>query len=91
MSRKIRLGAFLPGAGQHVAAWRHPDANADGAFTFEHYKNLAQTAEKGLFDAFFLADGLAASFDGSLKSGYGDKAAGFEPVTLFSALSAVTK
>lgn len=56
MSRKLRLGAFLPGAGQHIAAWRHPDAPAAGALDFEHYKRLAQTAERGLFDAFFLAD-----------------------------------
>ena len=25
MTRKIRLGAFLPGGGQHIASWRHPD------------------------------------------------------------------
>lgn len=34
MTRKIRLGAFLPGGGQHVAAWRHPDSPLDGATNF---------------------------------------------------------
>ncbi len=89
--RKLRLGAFTPGAGQHIAAWRLPEAQADGALNFEHYKRLAQTAERGLFDALFLADGLAANFGGNLASGRSDKAVGFEPVTLFSALSVVTQ
>src|SRR5690349_15013403 len=88
--RKIRLGAFIMGPGHHVAAWRHPSGQADGAFNFEHLKGVTQTAERGLFDAVFLADGLATQFH---PGAYGRTAyAGvFEPVTLFSALSAVTK
>lgn len=89
--RKLRLGAFIPGAGQHVAAWRHPDAQADGGLNLEHYKRIVQTAERGKFDAMFLADGLAANFGGNLSEGRSDKGATFEPVTLFSALSVVTK
>jgi len=90
MSKKLRLGAFLPGAGQHVAAWRHPDAASDTVFDFEHYKRLAQTAERGLFDAYFLADGLSINFGGD-DAGRRDRSTYFEPVTLFSALSTVTK
>jgi len=91
VSRKIKLGAFVPGGGQHLAAWRHPESPENGSLDFEHYKQLAQTAERGLFDAYFLADGLAANFGGDIKVGLSDKAVGFEPVTLFSALSTVTK
>ncbi len=91
MSRKIRLGAFLPGAGQHIAAWRHPGSNEAGPLNFEHYKRLAQTAERGLFDAFFLADGLAANFGGVVGGGGSAKAVDFEPITLFSALAQVTE
>ena len=40
MSRQIKLGAFLPGGGQHIAAWRHPDSPADGATSFEFHKQL---------------------------------------------------
>ena len=69
MARQIRLGAFLPGGGQHVAAWRHPDQPADGATSFEFHKRLAQTAERGLFDAYFLADGLAIGFGGGTEGG----------------------
>lgn len=89
MTRKIRLGAFLPGGGQHVAAWRHPDSPADGATSFAFHKRLAQTAERGLFDAYFLADGLAVGFGGAREGGNA-KVGGFEPVTLFAALAPLT-
>ena len=89
MTRQIRLGAFLPGGGQHIAAWRHPDQPVDGATSFEFHKQLALTAERGLFDAYFLADGLAIAFGGGIEGGNA-KVAGFEPVTLFSALAPFT-
>lgn len=88
--RQLRLGAFLPAAGHHVAAWRHPAAQADGGVNLKHYVRLAQTAERAKLDAIFLADGLAAQFFSGAegRTGYGGT---FEPVTLFSALSAVTE
>ena len=88
MTRQIKLGAFLPGGGQHIAAWRHPDAPADGATNFEFHKQLAQTAERGLFDAYFLADNLSVGLGG--REGGNAKIAGFEPVTLFAALAPLT-
>ena len=73
--RKIRLGAFISGPGHHVAAWRHPESQADGRFNFKHLANVTRTAERGLFDAVFLADGLAARHapgaDGRLAYGGG--------------------
>lgn len=39
-SIQIKLGAFLRGGGQHVAACRHPDAPADGATNFEFHRQL---------------------------------------------------
>jgi N-acetyl-S-(2-succino)cysteine monooxygenase len=88
--RKIRLGAFLPGGGQHIAAWRHPDSPADGATSFDFHVRLAQEAERGLFDAYFLADNLSIAFGGGIEGGNA-KVAGFEPVTLFSALAPLTQ
>ncbi|WP_295049003.1 LLM class flavin-dependent oxidoreductase, partial [uncultured Paracoccus sp.] len=87
MTRKIRLGAFLPGGGQHIASWRHPDQPADGAVNFEFHVQLAKEAERGLFDAYFLADGLAT---GGTSEGGPARIAGFEPVTLFAALATQT-
>lgn len=55
---QISLGAFLMGSGHHLAAWRHPQAPA-GALDLAHFRRLAQTAERGLFDAIFFADNLA--------------------------------
>lgn len=88
-SRKLKLGAFLPGSGQHIAAWRHPDAEIDGILDIDYYKRLVRTAERGLFDLFFLADGLSLG----LHSGAGLTSFGvvFEPVTLYTALSTVTE
>lgn len=91
MSRKIRLGAFIPATGQHVAAWRHPDSEPQRHLDFDYIKEQVLTAERGLFDAYFLADGLSSGFGSNEKLGVSSKVASFEPVTLFSALSAVTK
>ncbi|OTG84188.1 nitrilotriacetate monooxygenase [Acinetobacter sp. ANC 4558] len=91
MSRKIRLGAFIPTTGQHIAAWRLPNSQPERHLDFEWVKEQVQTAERGLFDAYFLADGLSVNLGLSESLGVSDKVAGFEPVTLFSALSTVTK
>jgi FMN-dependent oxidoreductase (nitrilotriacetate monooxygenase family) len=91
--RQIRLGAFLQATGHHVAAWLHPDSQADAGLNLAHYKALAKEAERGKFDLVFVADS---------PGGYGDptnldiysrdgKTAHFEPVTLWSALSQVTE
>lgn len=90
MTRKIRLGAFLPGGGQHIASWRHPDQPANGATSFDFHVKLAQEAERGLFDAYFLADNLSVGFGGGVEGGNA-RIAGLEPVTLFSALAPLTK
>jgi alkanesulfonate monooxygenase len=91
--KQLRLGAFLPGSGHHVASWRHPDAQADGGLNFQHYQQIAQTAERGKFDMLFLADGVAVRDRGQdpkvlSRSG---KVVQFEPFTLLSALSVVTE
>lgn len=88
--RQIRLGAFLPGAGQHVSAWLHPDSAADSVLDIRYYQRLAKTAERGLFDVFFLADGLSLPRRGKA---FGRTSFGvvFEPITLYASLSAVTE
>jgi FMN-dependent oxidoreductase (nitrilotriacetate monooxygenase family) len=86
MNRNIRLGAFLPGGGQHIASWRHPDQPADGAVSLGFHIQLAREAERGLFDAYFLADGLSVT----TTEGGTARVAGLEPLTLFAALSTQT-
>jgi FMN-dependent oxidoreductase (nitrilotriacetate monooxygenase family) len=96
VKRQIKLGAFIPTTSQHAAGWRHPQSRPHDHLSIDYAIELAKTAEQGLFDAYFLADGLSVNWShGASKNkqsiGYSDKVVGFEPVTLFAAISAVTK
>lgn len=85
---KIRLGAFLQPTGQHVAAWRHPDAVADAGTNIGHYVELAKIAERGLFDMIFIADRLGfLAEDKAILKHTVRNIAHFEPMTLLSALA----
>jgi N-acetyl-S-(2-succino)cysteine monooxygenase len=88
--RQLRLGAFFMIPGHHVAAWRYPDAEPTEVLNFSFYKKLAQTAERGKFDMIFLADGYAVSesFSQAVTQTVQVRP---EPITLLSALSAVTE
>lgn len=90
--RKIKLGAFVPGISQHLAGWRHPQARPQDNHSLAYFVELAKTAERGLFDAYFLAD-IPVSVDPDRTPNLGLNAnnTGLEPITLFSALSAVTQ
>ena len=91
--RQIKLGAFIPTTSQHVAGWRHPESRPQDHLNIDYAIELAKTAERGLFDAYFLADGLSVRWSSAVEGekGLGDKGVGFEPVTLFAALSTVTQ
>ncbi|MCF7550627.1 NtaA/DmoA family FMN-dependent monooxygenase [Pseudonocardia sp. WMMC193] len=57
MSRKqVILGAYLGGVNHHTAWW-HPEAGSQ--IDFSSFEHTARTAERGRFDFFFLAEGLA--------------------------------
>jgi FMN-dependent oxidoreductase (nitrilotriacetate monooxygenase family) len=89
---QIKLGAFLMNTGHHVAAWRHPGANANSGLDFAHYRRLAQTAERAKFDMVFLADGVAVRRELNPESlSRQGQIVHFEPLTLLSALSAATE
>ena len=90
---QLRLGAFLYPSGHHIAAWRHPEAQADAGVNFRHYVRLAQTAEAARFDLVFLADGVGTRGDNVefLSRTAHSYVAQFEPITLLSALAAVTE
>lgn len=90
-TRQLRLGAFLMQTGHHIAGWRHPGAQADAGSNFRHYVELARQAEAAKFDAVFLSDssGIRSTSEGSLaRTARSDF---FEPLTLLSALAAVTE
>jgi FMN-dependent oxidoreductase (nitrilotriacetate monooxygenase family) len=79
MARQLSLTAFLMRHGHHVAAWRHPDTDLV-APPFAVYRDIVQRAEAACLDAVFLADSVALTGAPSL-----------EPLTLLSALAAVTE
>ncbi|WP_028225195.1 LLM class flavin-dependent oxidoreductase [Paraburkholderia ferrariae] len=92
-SGHLRLGAFLYPTGHHIAAWRHPHALADAGSRFRHYVELARAAEAAKFDLIFLADGSGTRGDNVeyLSRTAHSYVAQFEPLTLLSALAAVTE
>ena len=75
--RQIKLGVSMIGMGYHLAAWRHPDASAAGNMELKHFVKVTQTAERGLLDMAFLADGVGIRFNdrppGALSHTRGDK------------------
>jgi alkanesulfonate monooxygenase len=89
--KQLNLNAFILGAGQHLAAWRHPESQIDGGFNIDHYKQLAKTAERGKLDAIFFADILGLPPATSDVKSQTVNYIGFEPVTLLSYLAAVTE
>lgn len=53
--KQIHLGAHFPGV-NNTTVWTDPDSGSQ--VEFESFVHLARTAERGLFDFFFLAEGL---------------------------------
>lgn len=90
---QLRLGAFLYPGGHHIAAWRHPDTQANAGIDFRHYVALARAAEAAKFDLIFLADGVGTRGEdvAFLSRTAHSYQAQFEPITLLSALAAVTE
>jgi FMN-dependent oxidoreductase (nitrilotriacetate monooxygenase family) len=92
MPKQMSLAAYFNPTGHHVASWRHPRAQKDANVSIQHYVEMAQAAERAKFDMLFLADGSAvreAHIDAISRSV--QFVAHFEPMTLLSALSMVTK
>ncbi|GGU47802.1 LLM class flavin-dependent oxidoreductase [Streptomyces lavendofoliae] len=84
--RQLHLNAFLMNAGHHDAAWRHPSTSPERVTDPAYFQELARTAERGLLDSVFLADGLALWGDVRYNA-----LGGFEPLTLLAALATATR
>ena len=81
--------------GGHLGGWRHPSSYSQTSMNLDCVIELAQLAERGKFDAVFLADGNAgrdmqppALFAANHPSA---RPVGFEPTTVLSAVSVLTK
>src|SRR5580692_5604406 len=91
MTRQLHLGAFMRPVGIHTAWWRYPGAWPDANFNLQHLVDFIQTLERGLFDAFFMADHLAVLNMSMSALRRSATVTSFEPLTLLSALAMVTQ
>src|SRR4029077_2520675 len=85
---QMRLGAFFNPTGHHVASWRHPRAQADAGINFQHYVEIARTAEWAKLDRCFwpaMSCVRDAKVEALCRSA--QYIANFEPLTLLSALA----
>lgn len=90
-TNQMKLGLFVRPVGHHVASWRHPDSHADAGVNFQHFVEMAQTAERGRFDMLFSADTQSAWTthpDGLHRMHY---VAWIEPFTQMAALAGFTR
>lgn len=88
---QIRLGAFLSGAGSHLAGWRHPDTQLDAAFDIQHYVRYAQTLEQAGFDALFLNDNFELGSLAPELLARNTHTSRWDPLTVLPALAMVTR
>lgn len=84
-TRSLHLNVNLQGAGGHVAAWRTPSGNPRGPIDLQHFQQVAQIAERGLFDAVFLAELLATAPDVTAAPMWA-----LEPLLIATAMATVT-
>ena len=89
--KQLRLGAFMRPVSIHTGAWRYPGAWPDANFNFARIRQLAQTLERGRFDAFFMADHLAVLNMPIEALQRSHTVTSFEPFTLLSALAQHTQ
>lgn len=85
-SREIKLSLYLIGAGMHVAAWRHPEAQENSSIDIKALQKSAQIAEKGKFDIAFIADSLAINHES-----HPHILNRFDPIIQITALAAATE
>jgi FMN-dependent oxidoreductase (nitrilotriacetate monooxygenase family) len=97
MPKEIRLNAFDMNSVGHIqhGMWSHPRDQSPRYTDIEYWQHLARTAERGLFDAIFLADIIgvydvyggspAASIRGAVQIPIND------PLLVVPVMAAVTK
>ena len=86
----ILTAFFFNPQGDHRMSWRYPTAPGNEIFDLRYYLEMARTAEAACMDALFVADhvGMWDSYESNLTH-YAN--ARLEPITLLSALAAVTE
>ena len=97
MSKPLRFNAFQMNAASHQSPglWRHPRDASHRYTDPDHWIELAQLLERGVFDGIFLADVLgindvyAGSADAALR--HGVQAPLNDPLALVPLMAGVTR
>ena len=91
-TRQMHIGLLMTANGSNFGGWRLPEADPASSYTLQHYVRLAREAERGCFDFVFMADTLAMVPNLLPQTlGHAPPIAHLEPLTLLSALAAVTE
>src|SRR3954469_835759 len=94
MGKSMSLALFLDVTGYHYAGWRYPGSEVVNHFDWKLHKDLAQKAERAKMDMIFMADKVSIddTYGGNFDTTVTYRVTGRpEPITLMSALSAVTE
>ncbi len=89
MKRMILSAFFFNPQGDHRISWRHPRAPSREVYDLPYFQSLAATSEAAKLDAIFVADhvGMWDTFESNIAHYANPR---LEPITLLSALAAVT-
>lgn len=89
MKRMILSAFFFNPQGDHRISWRHPKAPSREVYDLPYFQSLAATAEAAKLDALFVADhvGMWDTYESNIAHYANPR---LEPMTLLSALAAVT-
>jgi FMN-dependent oxidoreductase (nitrilotriacetate monooxygenase family) len=89
--KQMVIGALIHANGSHAASWLMDEARPHASTDIDYYREMAQLAERGKFDFFFIADTPAARTE-NLK--VWSRSPLFmnvlEPITLLSAIAGAT-
>ena len=87
---RMSLFAMPMGSGAHCTGWRHPLAGESHLHSIGHYRTIAQIAERGKFDAMFLADAQGFRPIAGRNAYACVDAIRMDPVTVLSAVAMAT-
>lgn len=86
-SQQMILGMLIGSVGNHQGAWRRPGSRVEDSHDLSLFTDIARAAERARIHTLFIADGLTLDRDQVRTKPF----AGLEPITLLSALAAVTE
>jgi alkanesulfonate monooxygenase SsuD/methylene tetrahydromethanopterin reductase-like flavin-dependent oxidoreductase (luciferase family) len=89
--KKIALATLVQPNGNHLAAWLAPEAQPDAGTDIAWWQRIAQIAEAGKFDLFFIADTPTVRTDNmNIWSHAPTFMNQLEPLTMLSAVAGAT-